>query len=79
MPDSRPSVYVQDPDDSSANVSDAGDRQRSQHPSQRILSTSDDTTQGNPSADEDAESNEYNDSEMMIRRMWESRIVATSA
>lgn len=79
MPDSRPSVYLQDPDDSSANVSDAGDRQRSQHPSQRILSTSDDTAQGNPSADEDAESNECNDSEMMIRRMWESRIVATSA
>lgn len=77
MPESRPSVS--EADDSSVNVSDSGGRQKSQHPSQRILSTSDDTAHGNPSTDEDAENNEYNDTEMMIRRIWESRIVATSA
>lgn len=88
IPDSStPSVsqaYLQEGDDSSANVSDSGDqgqRRNSQHPSQRILSTSDETVQENPSADdEDTESNEYpNESEMMIRRMWESRVVASSA
>lgn len=71
----RPSVS--EADDSSVN--DSGDRQKSQHPSQRILSTSDDTATGNPSTDDDAETNEYNDTEMMIRRMWDSRIVASSA
>lgn len=71
----RPSVS--EVDDSSVN--DSGDRPKSQHPSQRILSTSDDTATGNPSTDDDAETNEYNDTEMMIRRMWDSRIVASSA
>lgn len=71
----RPSVS--ETDDSSAN--DSGDRPKSQHPSQRILSTSDDTATGNPSTDDDAEPNQYNDIEMMIRRMWDSRIVASSA
>ena len=77
---SAPQTYSQDPDDYSVNVSDSGELGGQRHPSQRILSTSDDTAHGNPSTDEDGESNDYsNDTEMMIRRMWESRIVATSA
>lgn len=82
-PESRPSApktFSQDPDDSSVNVSDSGELGGQRHPSQRILSTSDDTAHGNPSTDEDGETNDYsNDTEMMIRRMWETRIVATSA
>lgn len=77
---SAPQTYSQDPDDYSVNASDSGELGGQRHPSQRILSTSDDTAHGNPSTDEDGESNDYsNDTEMMIRRMWESRIVATSA
>ena len=77
---SAPQTYSQDPDDYSVNVSDSGELGGQRHPSQRILSTSDDTAHGNPSTDEDGESNDYsNDTEMMIRRMWDSRIVATSA
>lgn len=77
---SAPQTYSQDPDDYSVNISDSGELGGQRHPSQRILSTSDDTAHGNPSTDEDGESNDYsNDTEMMIRRMWDSRIVATSA
>lgn len=73
-------AYTQDADDSSVTASDGdhGNAQKSPHPSHRILSSSDDTAQGNSSAEEDK--TEYvNEAEMMIRRMWESRIVASSA
>lgn len=73
-------AYTQDADDSSVNASDGdhGNAQKSPHPSQRILSSSDDTAQGNLSA-EDEEAEYVNEAEMMIRRMWESRVVASSA
>ena len=73
-------AYTQDADDSSVTASDGdhGNAQKSPHPSQRILSSSDDTAQGNSSAEDDKTEYE-NEAEMMIRRMWESRVVASSA
>lgn len=58
---------------------DPSDSNRSQHPSQRILSTSDEAAHGTTAADEDfGDSYFTSESDMMIRRMWESREVATS-
>lgn len=64
-------TYLEDADEPS-------DSNKSQHPSQRILSTSDDGAHGTTAADEDfGDSYFTSESDMMIRRMWESREVAT--
>ncbi|GIJ99097.1 hypothetical protein Aspvir_001223 [Aspergillus viridinutans] len=64
-------TYLEDADDPS-------DSNKSQHPSQRILSTSDEAAHGTTAADEDfGDSYFTSESDMMIRRMWESREVAT--
>ncbi|KKK21607.1 hypothetical protein ARAM_004127 [Aspergillus rambellii] len=83
QPDMQGSVsqtYFQDPEDL---VNDSADstaqHQGSQHPSQRLLSTSDEAAPGNSTVDEEPEVSLLpNEAEMMIRRMWESREVATS-
>jgi hypothetical protein len=64
-------TYLEDADEPS-------DSNKSQHPSQRILSTSDEGAHGTTAADEDfGDSYFTSESDMMIRRMWESREVAT--
>lgn len=56
-------------------LANSGDSARSQHPSQRILSAFDDV----PAGSEDIEDQSLpNESELMIRRLWDSREVATS-
>ena len=75
-------AYVHDPDEL-ANSSDSVDilqRAKSQHPSQRILSTSDEVPNGHIQAGVELEDHSLlAESELMIRRFWESREVATSA
>ncbi|KAJ5105423.1 hypothetical protein NUU61_002770 [Penicillium alfredii] len=56
---------------------DAAQAAKSPHPSHRILSTSYDGPSG-ISGDADLEDYRVNENEMMIRRMWETREVATS-
>ncbi|KAF9888192.1 hypothetical protein FE257_009187 [Aspergillus nanangensis] len=75
---SAPQAYLQDPDEL---VSDAADstRPKSQHPSHRILSTSDDGIHGHAATDDDPDRPSLTDTDenaMMVRRMWESREVA---
>lgn len=73
-------TYSQDSDDL-ANSGDSADimqRPKSQHPSQRILSTSDEIPNGHAAAGEELEHHSLPaESELMIRRLWESREVAT--
>jgi len=59
---------------------DAVQATRSSHPSHRILSTSDEAVHGHGlTGDQDTEDYpQVNQADMMIRRMWESREVATS-
>ncbi|KAL4788330.1 hypothetical protein BJX76DRAFT_175066 [Aspergillus varians] len=76
-PDARPLVgrtlqssdsqaYIQDPEDPP-------------HPSQRLLSTSDEVAHGTHGAEDHAEASFLpSEAEMMIRRIWESREVASS-
>lgn len=57
---------------------DAVQATKSSHPSHRILSTSDEAVHG-LTGDQDTEDYpQVNQTDMMIRRMWESREVATS-
>ncbi|KAL2870795.1 uncharacterized protein BJX67DRAFT_248051 [Aspergillus lucknowensis] len=61
-------VYIQDPEDPL-------------HPSHRLLSTSDEAVHGGTHGAEDSQAEESflpDETDMMIRRMWESREVATS-
>jgi hypothetical protein len=51
---------------------------KSAHPSHRILSTSDEAAHGLQGDNESEEYPAVNGADMMIRRMWESREVATS-
>ncbi|KAJ5595186.1 uncharacterized protein N7459_001394 [Penicillium hispanicum] len=51
---------------------------RSSHPSHRILSTSDDAAHGLPADHDSDDFPPVSGTDMMIRRMWESREVATS-
>ncbi|KAE8354690.1 hypothetical protein BDV28DRAFT_130479 [Aspergillus coremiiformis] len=72
--------YLQEPDDLANESADSSQRPKSQHPSHRILSTSDEATHP-PSVGEDypeEPSFMANEAEMMVRRMWESREVATA-
>ncbi|PWY70983.1 hypothetical protein BO70DRAFT_365290 [Aspergillus heteromorphus CBS 117.55] len=69
--------YLQDPDDLVNESADGGPGPKSQHPSHRILSTSDEPAQGNSSPEEIPEDPLLpNETEMMIRRIWDSREVA---
>ncbi|KAI2848294.1 hypothetical protein CBS11852_3034 [Aspergillus niger] len=71
-------AYLQDPDDL-VNESDAAQGQKSQHPSHRILSTSDEPVHGSSAPEDITEDTlRANEAEMMIRRMWDSREVATA-
>ncbi|KAJ5899574.1 hypothetical protein N7495_004318 [Penicillium taxi] len=76
--------YLPDPqsstsDDQATNSesTDAAQATKSPHPSHRILSTSDEATHSIPGHDE--EFPPVNETDMMMRRMWESREVASSA
>ncbi|OOF98942.1 hypothetical protein ASPCADRAFT_204640 [Aspergillus carbonarius ITEM 5010] len=72
-------AYLQDPDDLVNESADAGPGPKSQHPSHRILSTSDEPVHGSSAPDDIPEDTLLaNEAEMMIRRMWESREVATA-
>jgi hypothetical protein len=51
---------------------------KSAHPSARILSTSDEAAHGLQGDNDSEEDAAVNGIDMMIRRMWESREVATS-
>ncbi|KAJ5089862.1 hypothetical protein N7532_008546 [Penicillium argentinense] len=57
---------------------DAIQAAKSSHPSHRILSTSDDATHGLTGDQDPEDYPPVNQTDMMIRRMWESREVATS-
>lgn len=71
-------AYLQDPDDL-VNESDAAQGHKSQHPSHRILSTSDEAIHGSSAPEDITEDTlRANEAEMMIRRMWDSREVATA-
>ncbi|RMJ28553.1 hypothetical protein PHISP_00600 [Aspergillus sp. HF37] len=54
-------------------------RFKSQHPSQNLMSTSDETVRVPEPGEDDLVDDSYypNETDMMIRRMWESREVAT--
>ncbi|EAW11299.1 uncharacterized protein ACLA_089920 [Aspergillus clavatus NRRL 1] len=55
------------------------DDAKSQHPAQRILSTSDEAAHGTSATGDDFSTSYLtSESDLMIRRMWESREVATS-
>lgn len=64
---------------SSVSQADIQDSEGPLHPSHRLLSTSDEAAHGSHGPEEHAEESHLpNESDMMIRRMWESREVATS-
>lgn len=64
---------------SSVSQADIQDSEDPLHPSHRLLSTSDEAAHGSHGPEEHAEESHLpNESDMMIRRMWESREVATS-
>ncbi|PYH91944.1 hypothetical protein BO71DRAFT_400932 [Aspergillus ellipticus CBS 707.79] len=73
-------TYLQDPDDLANESADASQGHKSQHPSHRILSTSDEPTHGGSSSPDEIPEDTIlpNEVELMIRRMWESREVATA-
>jgi hypothetical protein len=73
-------TYLQEPDDLANESTDSAQRPKSQHPSHRILSTSDEPTHSTPPGEEFSEVPSFlaNETDLMIRRMWESREVATA-
>ncbi|KAK1143297.1 hypothetical protein N8T08_006824 [Aspergillus melleus] len=77
-------TYLQDPEELVNDTTEAGQPAKApQHPSHRILSTSDEAAHNNPAGEEESEEAApppyfSNETEMMIRRMWESREVAES-
>ncbi|KAJ5646659.1 hypothetical protein N7490_003031 [Penicillium lividum] len=75
MPD--PHSSTSEDQTSQGESTDALQGAKSKHPSQRILSSSDDASHNHP-ADHDEDYPSINNVDMMIRRMWESREVATS-
>ncbi|KAA8644252.1 hypothetical protein EYZ11_005905 [Aspergillus tanneri] len=70
-------TYLQDPEELVNDPTEAGKQPSAQHPSYRILSTSDEAVHTNTPAAEEEEGPSYytNESDMMIRRMWEAREV----
>ena len=75
---SAPQSLVNSPDDLHS-PTDLPHRPKTQHPSHRILSTSDEATPGLAAEEEPEEPDtDFNENDLMIRRMWESREVATS-
>ncbi|KAF7591825.1 hypothetical protein BBP40_001096 [Aspergillus hancockii] len=73
-------TYLQEPDDLANESTDSAQRPKSQHPSHRILSTSDEPAHLTPAGEEYPEEPSFiaNEADLMIRRMWESREVATA-
>ncbi|KAJ5669561.1 hypothetical protein N7462_010631 [Penicillium macrosclerotiorum] len=57
---------------------DTAQASKSSHPSHRILSTSDEAAHGLASDQDSDDFSAVNETDMMVRRMWESREVATS-
>ncbi|KAE8421709.1 hypothetical protein BDV36DRAFT_42449 [Aspergillus pseudocaelatus] len=81
--DLKPSAsqtYLQEPADLANEPADSSQRPKSQHPSHRVLSTSDEAAHPTPAGEEYPEEPSFmaSEAEMMIRRMWESREVATA-
>lgn len=75
-----PAAQARPDDPTNTTTTDLPHRFKSQHASKPILSTSDEASHGRVPADEnlDDDSRYPNETDMMIRRMWESREVATS-
>ncbi|KAE8388122.1 hypothetical protein BDV23DRAFT_159821 [Aspergillus alliaceus] len=73
-------TYLPEPDDLANESTDSSQRPRPQHPSHRILSTSDEAAHPLPVGEELPEEPSMlaNEADMMIRRIWESREVATA-
>ncbi|RAH85916.1 hypothetical protein BO86DRAFT_136850 [Aspergillus japonicus CBS 114.51] len=76
-------TYLQEPDDLVNEPTDpAASGSKSQHPSYRILSTSDEAAHPDPATSERAPGSETlnnpDETELMMRRIWESREVATA-
>ncbi|KAK6838464.1 hypothetical protein P875_00011086 [Aspergillus parasiticus SU-1] len=71
-------TYLQEPADLANEPADSSQRPKSQHPSPRVLSTSDEAAHPTPAGEEYPEEPSFmaSEAELMIRRMWESREVA---
>lgn len=71
-------TYLQEPADLANEPTDSSQRPKSQHPSHRVLSTSDEAAHPTPAGEENPEEPSFmaSEAELMIRRLWESREVA---